>query len=181
MNNSADQIELHRYIVSIMLLVFVSACSDDGQEDIVSGAPFEFHDGFEGATELNDLFVSDGSRWTTLQQVDPDGATNEIGINNDLSSEGNNSLHFLARKSDVVLSKIDIEKSGFQAFSNSTVIISADFYISTLDPISDILLIDLECCSCWDTSVPDNQCPGVRLQMSAENDYLYIERGKISQ
>ncbi len=62
--------------------------------------------------------------------------------------------------------------------------IKADFFISGTQALENLLLIDLECCSCWDPNVGDNlgsenQCPGVRLMMSG-GDYLSIERGKIS-
>ncbi len=56
--------------------------------------------------------------------------------------------------------------------------ISANFFIASTTDLENLLLIDLECCSCWDPSVPDNNCPGVRLMMK-DNDHLSIERGKI--
>ncbi len=80
---------------------------------------------------------------------------------------------------------MDIEKNGLNIRSGDKVTIKADFYISGTQPLQNLLLIDLECCSCWDPNVGDNygsenQCPGVRLMMSGGNDYLSIERGKIS-
>jgi len=77
---------------------------------------------------------------------------------------------------------MDIEKEGFNASENDKVIIKADFYINSNANIEDLLLIDLECCSCWDpTANVENQCPGIRLQMSGGNDFLSIERGKIAE
>ena len=77
---------------------------------------------------------------------------------------------------------MDIEKSGISAFVNDKVTIKADFFIGNTENIENLLLIDLECCSCWDTSSGvENQCPGVRLIMSGGNDFLSIERGKIGE
>jgi len=84
----------------------------------------------------------------------------------------------LAKASDNTLSKADIEKGGFAAPVGSTVRITAKIYIATEEPLVNVLLLDLECCSCWDPDVPDNQCPGIRLMLK-EDDYLAIERGKI--
>ncbi len=165
----------------VLLLVLHTSCGSDDDPGLVT-QPFSFEDGFEvSGTDIADLLPSDGSRWTNIQQVDPQGTSNEMDIVSSPTSEGNNALRILARASNSVLSKIDIEKGGFQAFTGSKVTIRADFYITTSATLSDLLLIDLECCSCWDPNVPDNQCPGIRLQMSNNNDYLSIERGKISQ
>jgi len=52
--------------------------------------------------------------------------------------------------------------------SGNIVTITADFYVNGNGSLENLLLIDLECCSCWDSTVGDNygaenQCPGVRL------------------
>ncbi|MBW1297875.1 hypothetical protein [Aquimarina litoralis] len=112
-----------------------------------------------------------------VQQTNP---SNEIAISTTTFSEGQNALRLLALKSDDVLSKMDIEKEGFKAFAGDLVVLEADFYLNSIENIENLLLIDLECCSCWDPTVNDNQCPGVRLMMSGGNDFLAIERGKIS-
>lgn len=164
--------------------ITVLSCSTDAdepaemQEDTVN---FQFLDGFE--TDTNDfmnLFPNDGSRWTGTQLVNPNGAENTLALSTVQKSEGSQSLRVDVKQSDNILSKVDIEKSGFQASENSTVIIEADFYIDSDANIENLLLIDLECCSCWDPTVPDNQCPGIRLAMTGGNDYLSIERGKIT-
>lgn len=147
--------------------------------DVSLPTHYVFEDGFE--TENNDLpelFPSDESRWSNVQQVNPVSGPNSIEINSTVVHSGNNSLRIYAEAADSLLSKADIEKSGFIAPEGSTVRISASIYIGSLKPIENLLLMDLECCSCWDPSVPDNQCPGIRLMMK-NNDYLSIERGKI--
>lgn len=169
-------------------MLFFVACNEDesAPEADPTQEGFLFEDGFETeSNSLDELFPSDGSRWSLVQQVDPSYATNEISIVDNEFSEGQNAIRFLAKASDDQLSKIDIEKGGLNIKSGDRVIIKADFYVVGNEPIENLLLLDLECCSCWDPMVGDNygsenQCPGIRLMMSGGNDYLSIERGKIS-
>ncbi|MGB5820860.1 MAG: hypothetical protein WBG90_15350 [Saonia sp.] len=173
------------FVISMLLFV---ACNNDenNTEEEPTAESFLFEDGFETENNsLNELFPSNGSRWSLIQQTNPSNATNEISIINNEFSEGQNAIRFLAYQSDNQLSKIDIERGGLNIKSGDKVIIKADFYINSNESLENLLLIDLECCSCWDPSVGDNfgsenQCPGVRLMMSGGNDYLSIERGKIS-
>lgn len=156
------------------------ACTNDPNFPIETELPYHFQDGFEtNNQELNDLFPADGSRWTGLQKVDPDNGENEIKLNQSTFNEGKSSLEIISKPSDNILSKMDIEKGGFYAPIGSTISIQADFYISSTGDLKDLFLIDLECCACWDNSVPNNQCPGIRLKFSGEDDFLSIERGKI--
>lgn len=165
-------------ILVIILLILINGCGSD-DDNSAPTTSFEFEDGFENATEPADLIVGDGSRWTNIQMVNPNNGTNEITIGTDIANTGDNALRILAKPSDDILSKMDIEKGGLSAPAGSTVTIEADFYINSTENLRDLLLIDLECCSCWDPNVPDNQCPGVRLMLAGENEYLSIERGKI--
>lgn len=173
------------YILCIGLIFLGCSTDQNNQEEPVSES-FLFEDGFETQNNLIDeLFPSNGSRWSTIQQTDPSNATNEISISTNEFSEGQNALRLLAQQSDDQLSKIDIEKGGLNITSGDKVIIKANFYINSAESLENLLLIDLECCSCWDPTVGDNfgeenQCPGIRLMMSGGNDYLSIERGKIS-
>ncbi|WP_298544532.1 hypothetical protein [uncultured Aquimarina sp.] len=172
-------------IFILMILVLCISCSGDDNETTPSVSSFLFEDGFETQTNsIDELFPDDGSRWSNIQQTNP---SNEITISNTIFSEGQNALRLFAFQSDNVLSKMDIEKGGFQAFSGNQVIIQADFYLNATANLEELFLIDLECCSCWDPLVDadpssdgDNQCPGVRLKMSGGNDFLSLERGKIS-
>jgi len=172
------------FVISIFL--FVTCDKDENNIEEPPIESFLFEDGFETQNDLLDeLFPSSGNRWSTVQQTDPSNATNEMSISNTEFNEGQNSLHILSYQSDTDLSKVDIEKSGLKIISGSKVTIKADFYIVGTESLENLLLIDLECCSCWDPTVGDNfgaenQCPGVRLIMSGGNDYLSIERGKIS-
>jgi hypothetical protein len=164
-----------RNIVWFFLLC-LGSCSPDEASSVPDSTTFVFEDGFEVATpDLQRLFPGDGSRWTTIQQV---GEDNQIDVHQAVASEGDYSLRIFAKATNTVLSKMGIEKSGFVAPENATVRIEADFYIASESDTENLLLIDLECCSCWDPTVPDNQCPGVRLMMKA-NDFLSIERGKL--
>ncbi len=178
----------YQHLFFVFLFFSLVACNKDenNTEETPMENTFLFEDGFETVNNaLDELFPSDGSRWSLIQQTNPLNATNEISIINHEFSEGQNAIRFLAYQSDSQLSKIDIEKGGLNIKSGDKVIIKADFYVNSNESLENLLLIDLECCSCWDPDVGDNlgsenQCPGVRLMMSGGNDYLSIERGKIS-
>lgn len=173
-------------IVLAGLLVLFGCDSNEANIEVSMGPSFIFQDGFETMdNSVQELFTADGSRWTNLQQVNPTNAVNEIAVIDTQSVEGRNALRLVSYASDAQLSKIDIEKGGLQIGEGDKVVISADFFIEGTASLANLLLIDLECCSCWDPNVGDNygaenQCPGVRLMMSGGNDYLSIERGKIS-
>ncbi|WP_298516892.1 heparin lyase I family protein [uncultured Kordia sp.] len=170
----------------ICIIVFFIACESNTETIVTTPTEkFLFEDGFETQNNsLTELFPADNSRWTLIQQTDPSNATNEISIIDTEVSEGQNAIRFLAYESNTLLSKIDIEKGGLNIRAGDKLLISADFYINGNQSIENLLLIDLECCSCWDPTVgnnlgSENQCPGVRLMMSGGNDFLSIERGKI--
>ncbi|MEM0931992.1 MAG: hypothetical protein AAGJ12_05980 [Bacteroidota bacterium] len=174
----------YKVIVLIFIGLLSQACKNDDnplEESDINN--FTFEDGFETQNNtVDELFPLNGSRWTGIQQVDPANSTNEISISRTIFSEGEGALRLLANQSDAILSKMDIEKEGFNASEADKVIINADFYINSDANIENLLLIDLECCSCWDnTANVENQCPGIRLQMSGGNDFLSIERGKIAE
>ncbi len=170
----------------VTLITWVACNKNENNTDDPSTENFLFEDGFETENDaLDELFPGDGSRWSNIQQTDPSNATNQISIVNNEFTEGQNAIRFLAYQSDTQLSKMDIEKNGLNIVAGDQVIIKADFYIKSNESLENLLLIDLECCSCWDPTVGDNfgsenQCPGVRLMMSGGNDFLSIERGKIS-
>ena len=166
-------------------LLLAGACSgdddDDGGEPVIEpGQPFAFADGFETADgDFDALFSADGNRWTATQLVHPAGGTNALTLVNDPVLVGDDALRVLAKASTPdALSKAGIEKGGFAAGAGASVTISAGFYLAGAADLTDLLLLDLECCACWDPAVPDNQCPGVRLVLK-EGNYLAIERGKI--
>ena len=173
----------YKFIHLFTILIFFSCNNDDKISKPLKVNNFSFEDGFETQNNLVDeLFPANQNRWTSIQQSNPSNATNQLSVSEVKFSEGKNSLRLFAYKSDDLISKIDVEKSGFSAFANDTVIIKADFYINNTANIENLLLIDLECCSCWDPTVnTENQCPGVRLKMSGGNDFLAIERGKIGE
>lgn len=172
----------------IIIFIFCVSCGSDDNTVEPPIDSFLFEDGFETqSNSIDELFLSDESRWSNIQRSNPSNEINEISISNIIFSEGNNALRIFAFKSDNLLSKMDIEKGGFKAFAGDRIVIRADFYLNSTVNIENLFLIDLECCSCWDPSVDaepssdgDNQCPGIRLKMSGGNDFLSIERGKIS-
>lgn len=170
----------HFFFVAIVSIIVACDKNENSTEEPLI-KNFLFEDGFETQNNsLDELFLSNGTRWSNVQQTNPSKAINEISIVNTKFIEGQNAIRFLAYESDAQLSKIDIEKGGLNIKAGDKVIIKANFYINSTESLENLLLIDLECCSCWDPTVGDNQCPGVRLMMSGGNDYLSIERGKIS-
>ncbi len=170
----------------IVVISVFGACDNKNNTQENATPAFLFKDGFETSNNtIGELFISNGSRWSTIQQVNPVNTTNEMTISNTEFTEGQNALHILAYPSNTILSKMNIEKNGLFLKSGDKVIISAEFYIKGTHSLENVLLIDLECCSCWDPSVgnnfsSENQCPGIRLMLSGQNNYLAIERGKIS-
>jgi hypothetical protein len=170
---------MHLKALGFILALCMCACGED-EADAPAGNDYRFEDGFETAgNAINELFPANGTRWSAIQQANPANATNAISLTSQYFTEGQTGLHILAQPSDSKLSKMDIEKNGFKAASGDKVTIAAKFYIKGNQSLDNLLLIDLECCSCWDPhSGAENQCPGVRLKLSGE--YLSIERGKIS-
>jgi len=173
------------FLVLIMFVSVFYSCSKEQNQSETENNPeqefFFFQDDFE--TENNDLaelIPADTSRWTNIQQVDTESGPNEITLSNNQVSLGNSSLFLHSKATVETLSKIDIEKFGFKAFEGSTIRFEADYYLDSDLNYENLFLFDLECCSCWDPEVPNNQCPGIRLKLGGNNDYLSIERGKIN-
>ena len=167
-----------------LLLIFFScgliSCKQDEPMLIEFELPYLFENSFEAeGLNASQLILPDASSWTNIQQVDPNNGINSISTSTEIVSEGEKSLKIVSMPSDDVLSKMDIEKFGFEAAPGTTIRIEADFYINSNVDLTDLFLIDLECCSCWDLNVEDNKCPGVRLKIGG-NEYLSIERGKIT-
>lgn len=168
------------------MFLFIACNKKEDNTEVTIIDSFLYEDGFETQSNLLDeLFPANGNRWSNIQQTNPSNAINEISISNTNFNEGQNALYIHAFASDSDLSKINIEKDELNIFSGNKVTIKADFYIVGNESLENLLLIDLECCSCWDPAVGDNygsenQCPGIRLMLSGSNDYLSIERGKIS-
>ncbi|MFK8161445.1 MAG: hypothetical protein AB8H12_03195 [Lewinella sp.] len=166
---------------SIVLWLFTGCADDDTTSPIeVPAGLTDFADSFEGVgTNLDLLFPADNSRWSKFQQVNTAGGNNQAFLVDTSATDGAHALYLFAQPGNDPLSKMDIEKGGFAAVAGQTVRIEADFRINSNENLADMLLLDFECCSCWDPDVPDNKCPGVRLLFSGGNDFLSIERGKI--
>lgn len=163
------------------LVILLTACNNGDDGSLAqNNLPYLFEDGFETINgDMNELFPIDESRWTHLQLVHPNNGENVVELNEAIVNEGEYAIKLISKPADEILSKIDIEKGGFFAPVGSNVTIEADFFINSADNLKELFLIDLECCSCWDPDVPDNQCPGIRLKFGGNGNYLSIERGKI--
>ncbi len=167
---------LSRFFFVLALISFVS-CSEEDNPIEVDNTSFIFFDDFESESEtLDDLFLDDESRWSNVQIVSPQSGVNQIQLSDE---HGSRSLEFLALPSDFIVSKAGIEKGGLVSQRGSLVTLKADFYLPEGSSYENVLLADVECCSCWDPNVPDNQCPGVRLMFDENGEFLQLERGKI--
>jgi arginine repressor len=121
----------YKALIFVTSLSIFMACSTEDNNTQDTTQNFIFEDGFETQNDLLDeLFPSNDTRWSTIQQTNPSNAINEISIINTESTEGQNALRFLAYQSDVQLSKMDIEKNGLNIRSGDEVTITADFYIN---------------------------------------------------
>ena len=176
----ASSVEL---LGALLVFALFSACASDDPALEPPAPPepadFTFRDGFEtSGGALSDVLPGDNRRWTNVQLQNPDGQTNLLELSTATVREGEKSLRVLAKAANATLSKADIEKAGFAAPAGATLLLEASLYIVGTADLEDLFLADIECCSCWDPSVPDNQCPGIRLTLKA-GDFLAIERGKI--
>ena len=106
--------KIHQFIIfAIIALIFIGCDNDENNPEEPLEEIFLFEDGFETQNDLLDeLFPSNGNRWSTIQKTDPKNTTNEISISNTEFNEGQNALKVVAYQSDSDLSKIDIEKNG---------------------------------------------------------------------
>ena len=164
------------------ILVALAACerSEADPPAPPPDLPYVWSDGFEAPNAtVDDLLARDGSRWTNVQLVHPSGGTNVLEPQRDRVREGEAALRIVAQPADDILSKAGIEKGGFFAPEGASVTLAADVYLAGAPDLRELFLIDLECCSCWDPDVPDNQCPGIRLKLAGDGPYLAVERGKI--
>lgn len=169
---------------TVVLLLLFASCKKDEEENTPgsSGPKYTFYDSFEEpGPDGEDLFPEDGSRWTNLQIVSPDGETNTWFPTTNQAVTGDYSVYFEAAASGSPLSKMCIEKNGLEIREGDRVTIEARFFIASTAILEGLHLIDLESCNCWDPNVPNNQCPGVRVMLGGGNDFPTIERGKISQ
>lgn len=169
------------FIACISVFVFVCFGCDENQgvENLPEERNFIFQEDFESSTNINELFHADGSRWSNIQVVNPSNGENEIGLSVGPIGSREKTLKIFSFPSDDILSKIDIEKSGLVLSEGGELLIQFDVYINSTEELSDLFLFDLECCQCWDPTVVDNQCPGIRLKLGGGKNYLSIERGKI--
>lgn len=171
---------MKKLLIRLSIVTCVGCSPDDGPSEVPAPlADYTFSDGFETEEErFAELFPDDKSRWSNVQLADPTSGRNTIELEAGTVFSGDHALRIYASASDDLLSKADIEKGGLKAPEGSTVQIAFYVYIGSVAELENLLLADLECCSCWDPSVPDNQCPGIRLLLKRD-DYLAIERGKI--
>ncbi|WP_111660873.1 hypothetical protein [Olleya aquimaris] len=69
--------------LAIIALINLGCDKSENNIEVPSAESFLFEDGFETQNDmLDELFPSNGNRWSTIQQTDPTNATNEISISN---------------------------------------------------------------------------------------------------
>ncbi|MEQ9305953.1 MAG: hypothetical protein RJQ14_18710, partial [Marinoscillum sp.] len=140
-----DNLKILRLVVPFLVILIFTGCSSDNDVEI----DFVFMDGFESHSgELGELFPDDNSRWSNIQKVDPTNGKNTVELVTEPVSEGAGSLRLVASASDDVLSKMDIEKGGFEVPVGSYIIMEMDLFLNSDENLADLLLMDLECCAC---------------------------------
>ena len=167
----------------LLFLVAFILLSCDTESDFVDRDPdpeiFNFFNGFENAQgDVNNLLGANPDQFSGIQIQNSSGGSNMLSLVSSPVVSGSTAMRVDALATNGTLSKADIEKADLHASVGSTISIAASYYIEGTADLTDLLLADLECCSCWDPNVPNNQCPGVRLMLKP-NGYLGIERGKI--
>lgn len=88
---------LRALFVMVYYLSLLS-CSDDREQiTATTTSSYIFRDGFEtSSNQISELFASDNSRWTTIQQTNPTQGVNSISIITAQASEGEDALEITA-------------------------------------------------------------------------------------
>ena len=69
-------------LLIVLALLFLACDADNNPSEEINVENFVFEDGFETQNKtIDELFLSNGSRWTGIQQVNPStNSTNQISI-----------------------------------------------------------------------------------------------------
>jgi hypothetical protein len=177
---SALHMRAMRSVLSVLFCLGAACGSPGDGAAIPPHTGTTFRDGFENANALQDLFAADASRFSATQIVDAGVGTNSLFLATEHAHSGLASLGVDAYpSSDAVISKSDIQKQGFHFYEGDVVTITAWFYAEDAADLSDVFVLDLECEACWDPNVPNNQTPGIRVQLKGIEGYAVVERDKI--
>lgn len=133
-----------------------------------------FSDNFDDLGNLDQLFVSDYSRWTGYELLPKGSAQNTVTIE---PRDGGKFLHFHAQKSVTgALSKMEVKKQNFRFTPGMTVEIVLSVYLAGAAPQDGMTILDLE-------GPPDSLGePGIRLMLvGGMGQYLSVDPSKYGQ
>jgi hypothetical protein len=139
--------------LSVLLIIigFISC----NKKEFFDG-PNSYNDGFESYENINQIIDGDDQNWSFFQNTLDD---NDISIDTNIVYEGNNSVKFIGKRTDEVLSKASINKQNMAFWDGETVIVDFWMYLVGNDPAEWLFFFDLE----EQTSVGAG--PGMRLAL----------------
>ncbi len=130
-------------VISLIFIYFFGIIQiyERPSEDILELENSHFSDGFENASNFQDLFLSDLSRWHNVQKI-PE--SNNIELSYEKVYSGENSLKLSAEKTNGEVSKSDILREGFAFKSGDDLWFSGWYYIVGGTDAKGVFLVDFE-------------------------------------
>ncbi len=129
---------MKKILILITGFTLVIGCK---KEKIFDGPNF-FKDDFEAYSELSDLLLPDDQLWSFTQLTKPE---NNISIDSTKAHSGNQSLKFMAEKTDDEgASKASISKQNMAFWEDETVRLSGWYFIEGTNSLEWLFLMDIE-------------------------------------
>lgn len=156
-----------KHFILLIIILFLFSCKKVKNFNGMDS----YTDDFEYYYQTNDLIQPDDKYWSFTQIT---RAENEISVDTVFSHSGKKSLKFSANQSNNSdVSKCSLVKHNMSLKQNTTVRISAWYFISGNEKLNWMFLMDLE------EQVAIGAGPGIRLAL--EDNKLLIERKKINE
>lgn len=144
---------------------------------------WHFESSFERVSNFNELFPADGSGWTNIQLVEPDGeqvsvrsaqsitsGQNRIALDSERVFEGKQSILFEAPPTGSVVSKASLVKEGTTFRPGDIILLRCKLFLDSAGDAENTFLIDFE-----STEVPG--FPGRRLALSTDQAPMLESKG----
>jgi hypothetical protein len=166
------------FIVGTALRTMLGCASDTLCGDCGEPYAVSFSSNFDSATEIMDLFPDDGSLWSNIQLVQPDGSdsvdqtvnsfstgANSVALQSDVAASTPNAVRFDAPPSGDSVSKAALQTEGFEFGDGDDLWCAFDLYVDATNPIVDLFLADFE-------STEIDGGPGRRLMVSSSEEII---------
>lgn len=147
------------------------------------GETWRFETSFEDVSDFGALFPVDGSGWTNVQLVEPDGkqvtvrsaqgfssGQNRIALDSERVFDGKRSLRFEAPPTGSVVSKAALVKEGTSFRPGDHILLRCKLFLDSAGDAENTFLIDFE-----STEVPG--FPGRRLALSTDQAPMFESKG----